>query len=158
MQWTRSLGGACIDASAYLRKDARTGSVRREKERPTPGTRGRNEGNLQPQGGVPPERTRERSARGLDIRSLLAFGALCDFELDLLSFLERLKAAHLNRGEVRKQILTAVVRGYKAITLGIIEPLYRTCWHRTFLSFNTGTLSTMPVLQRSRGILSLQTA
>src|SRR5207253_3990931 len=96
-------------------------------------------------------RPREPLACGLDVRSLLALRALRDFELDFLSFLERLESAHLNRGEVRKQILTAVVRGYESITLGIIEPLHRTCWHRAFLNFRTGDPSTMPVLQRSRG-------
>src|SRR6266436_743921 len=83
-------------------------------------------------------RPREPLACGLDVRSLLALGALRDFELDFLSFLERFESAHLNRGEVRKQILAAVIRGYEPITLSIIEPLNRTCWHRTFLNFRTG--------------------
>src|SRR2546425_9584716 len=93
--------------------------------------------------GPPP---REPLACGLDVRSLLALRALRDFELDFLSFLERFESAHLNRGEVRKQILAAVVRSYEPITLCIIEPLHRTCWHRAFLNFKTGDPSTMTLL------------
>jgi len=68
---------------------------------------------------------------GLYVRGLLAFWALRNLKLDLLAFLERLESAHLDRGEVRKQIFTAVIRGNEAVPLCIIEPLYRTCWHRT---------------------------
>src|SRR5258708_21630857 len=84
-------------------------------------------------GGV--RRPHEPLACGLDVRSLLALRALRDFELDFLSFLERFEPAHLNRGEVRKQILAAVIRGYEPITLSIIEPLNSTCCHRAFQNF-----------------------
>src|SRR4029077_18995057 len=107
---------------------------------PCPGRQGpKSKGNQQTGGGPPVPRT--TSARGLDVRSLLSFRALRDFKLDLLSLFERLEAAHLDRGEVREQILTTVIRSYKAITLGIIEPLHRTCWHRAFLNFLTGNFS-----------------
>jgi hypothetical protein len=130
---------------------AKTFSVSEDKTSRTPGFPGRKRGGTCDRGRL--RRPREPLACGLDVRSLLAFRALRDFELDFLSFLERLESAHLNRGEVREQILASVIRGYKAITLGIIEPLNRTCWHRAFLNFRTGKLfPTMPVLRRSRGI------
>jgi hypothetical protein len=51
----------------------------------------------------------------LDVGSLLAFGALRDFELNFLTFFQGLEAVHLNLREVRKQIFTAVVRSDKAV-------------------------------------------
>src|SRR5256885_13405959 len=131
--------GACTDASA--RRHPGKSSTRRLfpgcKNDPDPGnTRSRKPRGTCDRGRL--RRPREPLACGLDVRSLLALRALRDFELDFLSFLERLESAHLNRGEVRKQILAAVIRGYEPITLSIIEPLHRTCWHRAFLNFRTG--------------------
>src|SRR6266436_6614000 len=131
--------GACTDASA--RRHPGKSSTRRLfpacKNDPDPGNaRSRKPRGTCDRGRL--RRPREPLACGLDVRSLLALRALRDFELDFLSFLERFEPAHLNRGEVRKQILTAIIRGYEPITLSIIEPLHRTCWHRAFLSFRTG--------------------
>src|SRR5258706_15175419 len=63
----------------------------------------------------------------------------------------RLEAAHLDSGEVRKQVLPSIIRGYESIPLGVVEPLYRTCWHRAFL-FEPWNFPNpaMPVLLRSR--------
>ena len=66
---------------------------------------------------------------GLDVGSLLAFGALRDFELDLLTFLEGLESVHVNRGEMGEQIFAAIIRSNEAKTLRIIEPLYCACCH-----------------------------
>src|SRR5258708_55363 len=139
VRWMQNSDGACTDASA--RKHPEKSSRRRLfpvcKNNPDPG----NARSRKPRGTCDRGRLcrpREPLACGLDVRSLLALRALRDFELDFLSFLERFEPAHLNRGEVREQIFAAVIRGYKAITLGIIEPLNRTCWHRAFLNFRTG--------------------
>lgn len=51
---------------------------------------------------------------GCNIGSLLAFGALRDFERHFLTFFESLEAVHLDCGEVSEQILTTVIRSNKA--------------------------------------------
>src|SRR6266850_1213352 len=142
MRWKQNSSDACTDANTT---NAEKASSRRPfpfqgQLQPGPGnSRGRKPRGTCDRGRL--RRPREPLACGLDVRSLLALRALRDFELDFLSFLERFEPAHLNRGEVRKQILAAVIRGYKPITLCIIEPLHRTCWHRAFLNFRTGELS-----------------
>src|SRR5450830_161516 len=70
-----------------------------------------------------------RSAR-LDVGSLLAFRALRDFELHLLTFFQGLEAVHVDCGEMREQILTAIIRSDEAKTFGVIEPLNGTCCHK----------------------------
>jgi ATP:corrinoid adenosyltransferase len=60
---------------------------------------------------------------------LQAFGATLHFELDLLAFLERLEAAHLDRGVMREQVFTALGRGNEAEAFGVVEPLYGTGCH-----------------------------
>ncbi len=72
--------------------------------------------------------------RSLNVRSLLAFRALRDFELDFLTFFESLEAVHLDCGKVRKQIFTAVIWGDKAEAFRIVEPLDCTCCHKKRLS------------------------
>ena len=66
----------------------------------------------------------------LDVGSLLAFRALRDFELDFLTFFEGLKTVHVDCGEMREQILAAVIWSDEAKTFGIIEPLNSTCCHK----------------------------
>jgi hypothetical protein len=78
--------------------------------------------------GLPELPKGESTAR--DIGSLLAFRALRDFELDFLTFFEGLETVHIDCGEVREQILTAVIRSDEAKTFGIIEPLNSTCCHK----------------------------
>lgn len=69
----------------------------------------------------------------LDVGSLLAFRALRDFELDFLTFFEGLKTVHVDCGEMREQILAAVIWSDEAKAFGIIEPLNSTsCHKRTF--------------------------
>ena len=70
-----------------------------------------------------------RRLRILNVRSLLAFRALRDFERYFLTFFQGLKAVHLDCGKVGEQILTTVVRSDKAEAFGIIEPLDGTCCH-----------------------------
>ena len=65
----------------------------------------------------------------LNVRSLLALRASGHIELDALVFLQRLKAAGLDCREVSEQIFAAFVRGDKAKTFGVIEPLNSTCCH-----------------------------
>lgn len=72
----------------------------------------------------------------LDVGSLLAFRALRDFELDFLTFFEGLKTVHVDRGEVSKQILAAVIRSDEAKAFGIIEPLNSTSCHKRTFKFN----------------------
>ncbi len=66
----------------------------------------------------------------LDVGSLLAFRALRDFELYFLTFFEGLETVHVDCGEVREQILAAVIRSDEAKAFGIIEPLNSTCCHK----------------------------
>jgi hypothetical protein len=82
-----------------------------------------------------------RKLGSLDVGSLLAFRALRDFELDFLTFFKRLEAVHLDCGEVRKQIFTAVIRGDKAEAFRVVEPLDGTCCHKKRLSILTNHTS-----------------
>jgi hypothetical protein len=65
----------------------------------------------------------------LDVGSLLALGALHDFEGDFFAFLQGLETIHVDRGEVREEIFAAIVRRNKAEAFGIIEPLDSTDCH-----------------------------
>jgi hypothetical protein len=78
----------------------------------------------------------EGELRALDVGSLLAFRALRDFELDFLTFFEGLKTGHIDCGEVREQILAAVIRSDEAKTLGIIEPFNSTSCHKKLSNKN----------------------
>src|SRR5207237_10686132 len=67
----------------------------------------------------------------LDVAGLLALGPRRDFERNLLTFLERLEALHVDRREVRKQVFTATIRGDEPKALRVVEPLYCSschCW------------------------------
>jgi hypothetical protein len=77
----------------------------------------------------------------LNVRSLLAFGALRYFELDLLTFFEGLKAVHLDCGKVGEQIFTAVIRSDKSEAFGIVEPLDGTCCHKSVFQILTNHTS-----------------
>jgi len=66
----------------------------------------------------------------LDVGSLLAFRALRDFELNFLTFFEGLETVHIDCGEVREQVLAAVIWSDEAKAFGIIEPLNCTCCHK----------------------------
>ena len=60
---------------------------------------------------------------GLDVGSLLAFGAFGHIEGHALTFLERLEAAGVDRGVVREEIFAAVFGGDEAKTFRVVEPL-----------------------------------
>jgi hypothetical protein len=79
---------------------------------------------------------RQGRLHALDVGSLLAFRALRDFELDFLTFFEGLKTVHVDRGEVCKQILAAVIWSDEAKAFGIIEPLNSTSCHKRTFKFN----------------------
>jgi hypothetical protein len=70
----------------------------------------------------------------LDVRGLFSLRALGDFELDLLTFFEGLEAIHLNGGEMRKQVLAAIIGCDEAESLRIVEPLDGTSCHENDLS------------------------
>src|SRR3954466_4832995 len=65
----------------------------------------------------------------LDVRRLQALRAAAHLELHLLAFLQRLEAAHLDRGVMREQIFAALGRGDEAEALGIVKPLNGAGWH-----------------------------
>src|SRR5579859_5163523 len=70
-----------------------------------------------------------RGSGGPDIGGLVAFGAGGLVITDLLAFLERLEPRVLDCGEMRKQILAAVIRRDKSKSLCVVEPLHGTCSH-----------------------------
>lgn len=47
----------------------------------------------------------------------------------LLAFFEGSIALHTDRGEVRKNVISALLGGYKPVTFGIAEPLYDSNCH-----------------------------
>jgi hypothetical protein len=60
---------------------------------------------------------------GLDVGSLLAFGASSDVKRYALTFLERLEATGVDCGVMREEILSTVFRGDEAKTFCVVEPL-----------------------------------
>jgi len=65
---------------------------------------------------------------GLDVLRLPALRPLYDIELDLLTFLQAAKTVGLDGGEVNENVL-AILAAEKTITLGIVKPLYCSCFH-----------------------------
>jgi hypothetical protein len=65
---------------------------------------------------------------GLNVLRLPAFGAFYDIELNLLAFLQATESVRLDCGEVNEHIL-AILAADKTITLGIVKPLYCSCFH-----------------------------
>jgi hypothetical protein len=95
--------------------------------------------------GKPPQKKETRRGAGfqkgrvtnasgwcLNIRCLFAFRALHDLEGDLLAFLQRLEAIHLDGREVCKQILATLVRRDESETLCVVKPFDRTSCHSNF--------------------------
>ena len=68
--------------------------------------------------------------QGLDVGSLLAFGALCDFKLNLLTLFQGFEATHVDCGKVSEQVLTSVFRGNKTEAFRIVKPLDCTSCHK----------------------------
>jgi hypothetical protein len=64
----------------------------------------------------------------LDVLCLPAFGAFDYVKLNLLTFLKAAEAVGLNGGEVNENVL-AVLAADESIALGIVKPLYCSCFH-----------------------------
>lgn len=69
------------------------------------------------------------ASKRLDVGCLLALWALFHLEADLLAFLERLKTASPNFGEMREEVVAAVVRRDEAEALCVVKPLHSTGCH-----------------------------
>src|SRR6267378_3286699 len=65
----------------------------------------------------------------LDVRGLFPLGPLDHVEADLLPFLQGLEPRHVDRREMREQVLAAVVGRDEAIALRVVEPLHGACCH-----------------------------
>jgi hypothetical protein len=63
-----------------------------------------------------------------DVLCLPALGAFDDVELNLLTFLQAAKTVCLDGGEVNENVL-AILAADKTIALGIVKPLYCSCFH-----------------------------
>src|SRR6185437_12646482 len=74
----------------------------------------------------------EGLAYPLNVGGVESFVASTDFELDLLSFSERLEAVHCDRREMHEDVFTALLFN-EAIALGIIEPLHFPFGHSSSL-------------------------
>src|SRR6185312_14464274 len=65
----------------------------------------------------------ERLTHPLHVGGVESLVAGADFELDLLSFSERLEAVHGDCGEMHEDVFAALLFN-EAITFGIVEPLH----------------------------------
>jgi len=68
-----------------------------------------------------------------DVLRLPALGAFYYVELNLLTFLQAPKTVCLDGGEVNKHVL-AILAADKTIALGIVKPLYCSCFHDVAVS------------------------
>ena len=64
----------------------------------------------------------------LHILGLPALGAFDHIELNLLTLLQAAESTRLDGGEVHKHVLT-ILAADETITLGVVEPLYCSCFH-----------------------------
>jgi hypothetical protein len=64
----------------------------------------------------------------LDVLCLPALRAFHNVELNLLAFLKAAETVGLDGGEVYKYVL-AVLAADKPVTLGVVKPLYCSCFH-----------------------------
>src|SRR4051812_41560018 len=74
------------------------------------------------------------SSEWLDVRRRRALGSLRHVERNLLRFLQRLVARHLDRAVVREEVLAAIIGRDEAEALGIVEPLDCTGCHYSSLT------------------------
>jgi hypothetical protein len=65
----------------------------------------------------------------LDVGCLLALLALRHVKGNLLTLFQCFEAAHVDRGKMRKQILTAIIGCNKPKTFCIVKPFNYTCCH-----------------------------
>src|SRR4249920_3244879 len=70
----------------------------------------------------------EKWLDSLHVLGLPALGAFDHIELNLLTLLQAAESTRLNRGEVYEYILT-ILAADETITLGVVEPLYCSCFH-----------------------------
>ena len=68
------------------------------------------------------------SLDSLNVLGLPPLGAFDYVELDLLTFLQAAKSIGLNGREVHEHVL-AVLAADETITLGVVKPLYCSCFH-----------------------------
>jgi hypothetical protein len=64
----------------------------------------------------------------LDVLCLPALGAFYYVKLNLLTFLQAAKPVGLNGGEVNENVF-AVLAADESVALGIVKPLYCSCFH-----------------------------
>ena len=64
----------------------------------------------------------------LHVLGLPALGAFDHIELNLLTLLQAAESTRLDGREVNKHILT-ILAADETITLGVVEPLYCSCFH-----------------------------
>ena len=69
-----------------------------------------------------------RGLDGLDVLGLPALRTFYDIELNLLAFLEAAESVRLDGGEVDEHVF-AVLTADETIALGIVKPLYCSCFH-----------------------------
>jgi len=70
--------------------------------------------------------------RRLYVLGLPALGALNHIELDLLTFLQAAESTRLDSREVDENVL-AILAADETITLGVVKPLYCSCFHSVAL-------------------------
>jgi hypothetical protein len=68
----------------------------------------------------------------LDVLGLPALGAFDNVELNLLAFLQAAESVRLDGGEVNEYVF-AVLAADEPITLGVVKPLYCSCFHGSAL-------------------------
>src|SRR5205085_8093084 len=90
-----------------------------------------------------------RLSRLLDVGGLLPLRPLHYVEADFLAFLEGLEAGHVDRREMREQVLAAVVGRDEAIALRVVEPLHGACCHALSLVITWSWLSSGTVRGRA---------
>ena len=77
-----------------------------------------------------------------DVFGLPALGAFHYVELNLLTFLQAAKTVCLDGGEVNENVL-AILAADQTIALGIVKPLYCSCFRVPFVEVCAGTRSTV---------------
>ena len=78
--------------------------------------------------GLSGPRHRTSALNGADVLCLPALGSFFHIKLDLLTFLQTPESTSLNCREVHENVL-AVLPANKAKPLGVVEPLYCSCFH-----------------------------
>jgi ATP-dependent Clp protease adaptor protein ClpS len=117
-------------------------------------------GAVAPGGGAKKTRQRRvfqawsRQSDTRDVRSLFTLWTLRDIECHLFALFEGLESAHGYRRKMREEIFTAIIRGDKPETFGVIEPLNSTRCHiaTSFKKTKTGPSPTACLADKCRKI------